>query len=275
MSSSSSLATVQSLLTSLSACVSSSDVVLGSSLLDSIKLELLNFDSLPPQLLPTPTASSERYLAACALELGVLLAAKSSDMVTFDRHMSQLKPLYFSCPHETASCPHKRTVLGLNLLRLLSADRLADLHSDLESYPPDVRSSPEVTSPLLLERSLAVGSYDAVFDPKALSGPLAVLAGAFRSTLHATARLKIADAVEVSYAYVSREDLCDLLFFQGGEAGDKELEEYIAQCREDWKLEGGGVVFEHNREGARTEDVPTRNIIANNLRYATEIERIV
>lgn len=55
-------------------------------------------------------------------------------------------------------------LLGLNLLFLLSQNRVAEFHTELERLPVDViRADPYVRHPLALEQYLMEGSYNKIF----------------------------------------------------------------------------------------------------------------
>lgn len=55
-------------------------------------------------------------------------------------------------------------LLGLNLLFLLSQNRVAEFHTELERLPVDaIRADPYVKHPLALEQYLMEGSYNKIF----------------------------------------------------------------------------------------------------------------
>ena len=56
-------------------------------------------------------------------------------------------------------------LLGLNLLCLLSQNRLGDFHTELELLPPDVLlSNPYIENPVQLEQFIMEGKYNKVID---------------------------------------------------------------------------------------------------------------
>jgi 26S proteasome regulatory subunit N12 len=73
-------------------------------------------------------------LAVGVLEHGALLAVRARDLAGFERHVAQLQQLY-----ALLESPLKYELLGLNLLRLLAVDRLAEFHTELELIPQNKR----------------------------------------------------------------------------------------------------------------------------------------
>jgi 26S proteasome regulatory subunit N12 len=108
------------------------------------------------------------------------LSTKLKDLEGFERHINQLKPYYHS-PRSVdfqkllvwnlllinysslqlpdKSSPHQYTILGLNLLRLLSETKLADFHTELELIPVEMFDFPAIKYPIQLEQYMMEGSY--------------------------------------------------------------------------------------------------------------------
>ena len=51
------------------------------------------------------------------------------------------------------------TIIGMNLLRLLVANRIAELHVELELLSPETQALPAIAFPLQLEQALMEGTY--------------------------------------------------------------------------------------------------------------------
>ena len=134
--------------------------------------------------------------------------------------MPQLLPLYTSCPAVPKSA-NRPKVLGLYLMFLLVQNRLADFHSIVETYTDGASTdatSPHINFPSSLERSLMVGSYDAVMSANArLPDPLF---GFFTDELRATVRDSIADALEVAYGAIGVAEAQKLLMWNAQEGGE-------------------------------------------------------
>ena len=58
-------------------------------------------------------------------------------------------------------------LLGLNLLCLLSQNRLSDFHTELELLPPDILlGNPYIENPVQLEQFIMEGKYNKVIDTR-------------------------------------------------------------------------------------------------------------
>ena len=123
------------------------------------------------------------------LEIGALWSTRVKDIPSFDRYFSQLQVFYtdyrygvimtVECvrlsdhlhPHSSVLPPSKREypIRGLNLVRLLTQNRIADFHTTLESLPlsaDQIAESPYISHPVNLERWLMEGSYSKVWNAR-------------------------------------------------------------------------------------------------------------
>ena len=213
-------------------------------------------------------------LAATALELGVLLSVADDDLDAFARNISQLKPYYaalssFSAIGANATTERKSHVLGLNLMHLLVDNRLSEFHAELELLSEEDARTPYVLFPITLERQLMVGSYDEVLNAGSLVPDPSY--SFFIEKLLETVRDAIADCVEVSYKSMKLVDAVKMMKFESIE----QLLEYVQEEREDWIVEGDRLTFQPPPMGSKAVDIPSMNLIAQSLTYATELERIV
>lgn len=65
--------------------------------------------------------------------------------------------------------PRENPLRGLNLVRLLTQNRIADFHTTLESLPlpaDSLASNPFISHPINLERWLMEGSYSKVWNAR-------------------------------------------------------------------------------------------------------------
>ena len=65
--------------------------------------------------------------------------------------------------------PREFPIRGLNLIRLLTQNRIADFHTTLESLPlpaDSLTSNPYISHPINLERWLMEGSYSKVWNAR-------------------------------------------------------------------------------------------------------------
>jgi hypothetical protein len=78
------------------------------------------------------------------LELAVYLSIKQGDEAAFERNYSQLRVYYSDARGLLAPSGQEAALSGLNLLRLLVQNRIAEFHTELEVVPPEVLQRPEV-----------------------------------------------------------------------------------------------------------------------------------
>lgn len=96
------------------------------ALLDSLKLTLsqLSFQS-------SDTDVNSLIHCRDVLEIGAFFSIETQRVDSFERYLSQLKVYYFDYSDiaELPESANKYQLLGLNLLRLLSQNRLAEFHT--------------------------------------------------------------------------------------------------------------------------------------------------
>lgn len=116
--------------------------------------------------LPTSNAvasKQELLLARDVLEIGVQWSIAANDIPSFERYMSQLKCYYFDYKSQLPESPFKYQLLGLNLLFLLSQNRVAEFHTELELLPSEhIQNDVYIKHPLSIEQYLMEGSYNKV-----------------------------------------------------------------------------------------------------------------
>jgi 26S proteasome regulatory subunit N12 len=240
------------LLNELNAKFEAGDVIGGKETLGKLKLLILDF-------------SSDGFpMAAQALEIGVLLTVADGDLDAFGRNVAQLKP-YYACG---VVGQRKCHILGLNLMHLLVDNRLSEFHAELELLTEEDAGHPFVSFPINLERQLMVGIYDEVLSVKVPDPSYQF----FVDNLLQTVRDSIADCVEVSYKHMKVQDAMTMMKYDT----QKELLEYVEECRDDWIVENGDTLcFQPPPSGSKASDIPSMKLIGQSLSYATEMERIV
>merc|ERR1712100_283285 len=187
-------------------------------------------------------------LARSILETATLLSAKKRDMDAFSRNMAQLKPYYQSKSFSNLEeSPMQYTILGLNLLRLLAGNQIADFHTELELIPTDMLDNTFINHPVLLEQYLMEGSYTKII----------------------ASRNEVASCSERAYPHLVTKQACKLFMFE-----ENELVEF-SKAR-GWKIEGDRIVFpEPEEEEEDKGGIPANKVIKRTLLYAKELERIV
>ncbi|CAF0992758.1 unnamed protein product [Adineta ricciae] len=221
-----------------------------------------------------PSDSSEDtrglHIARDTLEIAAQCAIEKGDISAFERALAQLKPFYFDLENRIPESPYRYLLLGLNLLCLLSQNRLADFHTvELELLPPkDIQTNPYIKHPVSLEQYLMEGSYNKVFLAKGnVPSPLFTF---FMDILLNTIRDEIAYCMEKSYKQVSLKEAARILYLTKQE----ELNE-IAKTH-GWKLEPDqSFHFVNNQSKPENEHVPADEIATQMIQYAREMEIII
>ncbi len=101
-------------------------------------------------------------------------------------------------------------LLGLNLMCLLSKNKIADFHTELEQLPPDaLHSNPYVRCPVRMEQFIMEGSYN-----KVLAVRDSVPAESYRffvDRLLGTIRDEIASCMERAYESIAAKECAKML----------------------------------------------------------------
>ncbi|XP_069500457.1 26S proteasome non-ATPase regulatory subunit 8 isoform X2 [Ambystoma mexicanum] len=130
--------------------------------LGKLKLALLELNFLPTT--GTKLTKQQLILARDILEIGAQWSILKKDIPSFERYMAQLKCYYFDYKEELPESAYKHQLLGLNLLFLLSQNRVAEFHTELERLPAkDIQTNVYIKHPVSLEQYLMEGSYNKVF----------------------------------------------------------------------------------------------------------------
>ncbi|CAL5437839.1 unnamed protein product [Camellia sinensis] len=209
-----------------------------SKLLSQLKVLLTEFRSLPPLFEETPNAVHELTLARDIYEHAVVLSVKIEDQDAFERDFFQLKPYYTDAHGRLPPSPQECPILGLNLLRLLVQNRIAEFHTELELLSASAMENNCIKHAVELEQSFMEGAYNRVLSAR-------------QTVPHET--------------YVYFMDL--LAKTVRGKWGEKEHPE--------WEIKNGFVIFQKAKESAPCKEIPSLQLINQTLSYARELERIV
>ena len=229
------------------------------------------FPALPPMFVQTPTAQQELLLARELLEYAVLFSVSQKDEAAVERNFNQLRVYYADCRGAMPASPQENLVTGLNLLRLLVQNRIAEFHTELELIPAAAQADKHIKHAVDLEQQLMEGSYNKILMAGAGALPSPDYAH-FMSMLTATVRDEIAACLEKAYATLSVTAAAKML----GCASAAEAVTY-GESRE-WVRSGGGDAFVFREEAAApsaAKDIPSMQLINQTLLYAKELERIV
>lgn len=238
-------------------------------LLSQLKVLLTGFKSLPPLFQDTPNAIHELTLARDIYEHAVVLSVKLEDQDAFERDFFQLKPYYTDVRNRLPQSPQEYPILGLNLLRLLVQNRIAEFHTELELLSSTALENPCIKHAVELEQSFMEGAYNRVLTARQTVPHETYVY--FMDLLAKTVRDEIAGCGEKAYDYLSIKDAKQMLLF----SSEKEVLEYINEDHPEWEVKNGLVYFQKAKESAPCKEIPSLQLINQTLSYARELERIV
>lgn len=235
--------------------------------LGKLKVGLIQAGLLVPQGVENP---NDLQIARDILEVGALWSVHSRDIPSFDRYFSQLQTFYNDLGPSLKRSPREMPIRGLNLIRLLTQNRIAEFHTTLESLPlpaDSLTSDPYISHPVNLERWLMEGSYSKVWNARE-EAP-AEEYKFFVDSLMGTIRNEIASCEEAAYESLPIKDAATLLFF----TKQSDLVNF-SQTR-GWQVDltGGTITFAQKNE--EKLEIPKGKLIAANLAYARELEQII
>lgn len=237
-------------------------------LLLDLKVKLLGFKSLPPWFEASSSAGKELLVARDIMEEAVALAVKARDADAFERNFLQLRAYYTDTEGSLGPSDQEHPILGLNLLRLLVQNRLAEFHTELEMLSPTARADKHVAYVLGLEQSMMEGAYGKLL-LASQSSPAQIYKG-FIEQLIDTVRDDITDCCEHAYESLAVEEAQKMWMVNS-------REEVLACAAErGWEVRDGRVLFKAPAAPLPlVEDLDSFNTIKNTLIYAKELERIV
>ncbi|KAG9441775.1 hypothetical protein H6P81_017629 [Aristolochia fimbriata] len=199
-------------------------------LLSQLKVLLTEFPSLPPLFQKTANAVHELTLAREIYEHAVVLSVKTEDQDAFERDFFQLKPYYTDTCGLIPPSPQEYPILGLNLLRLLVQNRIAEFHTELELLPASALENPYIKHAVELEQSFMEGAYNRVLSARQTVPHDTYVY--FMDLLAKTVRDEIAGCSEKAYDYLSVADAKQIMMF----SSDQELAEYIEVEHPEWEI---------------------------------------
>ncbi|KAI0638321.1 COP9 signalosome [Trametes polyzona] len=236
-------------------------------LLTRLKIALTEAGLLVPLGNPDP---QDLVIARDILEVGAFWSIRTKDIPSFDRYFSQLQTFYNDFGSVLPPSPREYPLRGLNLIRLLTQNRIADFHTTLESLPlraDALTGNPYIAHPINLEQWLMEGSYSKVWNARE-EAP-AEEYKFFVDSLMGTIRNEIASCEEVAYDSLPLKDAATLLFFKN----HSELITFAQQRGWQVDLTAGKISFAKKTE--EKVEIPKEKLILANLQYARELEQIV
>jgi len=235
-------------------------------LLTRLKIVFTNLKFLPES--SGVSSRDELVIARDVLEIGAFWSIARRDIPSFERYMAQLKCYYLDFKDELPESPYKCELLGLNLLCLLSQNRVSEFHTELELFAhPDVHilENNFIKHAVKLEQYLMEGRYNKIFVAKSL-----VTGDAFNffiDILLDTIRDEISTCVEKSYNRLHTKAASQVLNISG-----PNLQTYAK--KRGWKSANDGY-FYYNMEKKQDDRIPSMDLAKDSIEYAKELEMIV
>lgn len=191
------------------------------------------------------------------------------DIPSFERYMAQLKCYYFDYKSDLPESAYKYQLLGLNLLFLLSQNRVAEFHTELELLPVDqIQTNVYIKHPLSLEQYLMEGSYNKIFLAK-VNVPAASY-NFFIDILLNTIRVEIGACMESAFDKISVRDAAKMLNL------NSQTDLMAIANKKGWNLSNDGYFnFNTPNERKTEEPIPSADLATLAIDYARELEMIV
>ncbi|BFZ12410.1 hypothetical protein BsWGS_15448 [Bradybaena similaris] len=235
-------------------------------LLSKLKLALTTVAFLPTTELSV--TKQELLIARDILEIGAQWAIAKKDIPAFERYMAQLKCYYMDYKDNLPESTFKYQLLGLNLLCLLSQNRLAEFHTELERLPvKEIQSNIYIKHPVSMEQYLMEGSYNKVF--LARGNVPADNYNFFIDILLNTIRDEIAGCIEKAYNRIDLNEAARMLFFES----QKPMKDYSGQRK--WSLQKDNFFYFTQEAKDADHTIPAKTLAERTIEYARELEMIV
>ncbi|KAG0140988.1 hypothetical protein CROQUDRAFT_664443 [Cronartium quercuum f. sp. fusiforme G11] len=245
-------------------------------LLLKLKIALAESSLLMPTLSEAVAVDPESLRKARdVLEFGAFYSVRTQDIPAFERYISQLAPYYNDYTSLLPPSERRYPIIGLDLLRLLSQNKIAQFHTVLEGLVKEhgqknidiLHTNPYISHPVNLERWLMEGSYSKVWAARSQI-PMEEY-GYFVGLLVDTIRNEIASCEEKAYACLPLSDAGTLLFF-------KTIGEVIefAQQR-NWQVDPTSKTITFPEPSGIRHELAKEKVIEATLGYAKELETIV
>jgi len=218
------------------------------------------------------TLEKHLILGRNTLERATLLSARLRDENGFEKHFNQLRPYYSDYRALlTIESEKEKTLVGLNLLRLLSQNRIADFHTELQLIPIEYHSDFYIKYPVELEQWLMDGRYHKIAEFRGKAP--APSYQPFVETLLESLRDRIGECLEKAYESLPTGEAKARLFVDS----DKKLTEFAALRNSTadciWEISGGRIHFRAKKEDK--PEIPALILMKESMHYARELERIV
>jgi len=237
-----------------------------ADILEKLKIGLTQISYIPSA--GVPLVKEDLLLGRDVLEMGALFSISAKDIPAFERYMAQLKSYYLDFSNSLQESTLKYELLGLNLLWILTQNRIAEFHTELELLSPkDIQNNVFINYPVSLEQYLMEGCYNKIF--LARDKAPANSYNYFLSILVDTIRDEIAACMEKSFDKIQLNEAAKMLSISSSNS----MKEYAK--KRDWVLKPGDF-YGFQIDVKKTDDaLAALDLAKQTVEYARELEMIV
>jgi len=232
--------------------------------LEKLKLSLTQLSFLPTK--GEESTIQELNVSRDTLEVGAQYCVAKHDTQGFQRYMAQLQSYYYDYAEKLPESAFKWQLLGLNLLCLLSQNRVAEFHTELERIPLEqIKNNVYIRHPVSMEQYIMEGSYNKILHAKGN-----VPAESFKyfiDILLNTVRDEIASCLEKSYPEIGCAEAARMLSLPPAD-----LEKYSKE--RNWTIRSGKLYWQVETD-KEDHTVPSLQLANMAISYAREMEQIV
>jgi len=232
--------------------------------LEKLKLSLTQLSFLPTK--GEESTIQELNVSRDTLEVGAQYCVGKHDTQGFQRYMAQLQSYYYDYAEKLPESAFKWQLLGLNLLCLLSQNRVAEFHTELERIPLEqIKNNVYIRHPVSMEQYIMEGSYNKILHAKGN-----VPAESFKyfiDILLNTVRDEIASCLEKSYPEIGCAEAARMLSLPPAD-----LEKYSKE--RNWTIRSGKLFWQVETD-KEDHTVPSLQLANMAISYAREMEQIV
>jgi len=240
------------------------------TMLAKLKVALTGLSFLPAAV-DAQTSNTELLMTREILEIGAFYSIERRDILSFERYVAQLGSYYrdYATQHALPDSPNRPHILGLSLLNLLSQNRLAEFHLQLQLLDlKEIQTNKFLKFPVEYEEFLMQGCYNKIF--KRYQNLPAENFQFFVDLLFNSIRDQVASCMEASYVHLPVADAAKMLFLDETKQA-QQLKTYANQ--RGWIVKNNK--FEFPKEEKRDDVVPSNELVEQAVAYARALEIII
>lgn len=238
--------------------------------LRNIRRDIIHFPSFLAPDATSATKLQEVMLTREYLEIGALVSIREKDLDGFESHFEQLRVYYTDAASVTGVQASERyhLLMGLHLMTLLVRSKIAQLHSELEMIPVDEHRNMFLRFPIGLERYMMEGSYNKLLHARSQVPSNEYLP--IVEMLEDTVRHEVAACIPRTYNTISVAQARKLLMV----SSDAQVQDMGK--KNGWHMNEAGTHFVFDADdGAAKRELPFKEMLQSDIRFAAELQRVV